>query len=459
MRPLLLVEVEKAIGRRLNGGKVERFSGVSSDSRTVQAGDLFVAIRGERFDGHDFVKGAFEKGALGAVVSRPFDSMAEHSDKAVFLVPDTTFALGEIAKAYRASLGARIIGVTGSNGKTTTREMIYHLLSKHFRVVRAAKSFNNFIGVPLTLFQIEPDDEYAVIEMGTSAPGEIARLAEIAQPDLGVITNVSATHLAGLGSEEGVANAKAEILDAMGEDGVAILNRDNRWTERIAGRCRGRVITFGEGAGADVRATSVAQNGEAIRFQVEGTEFRLPVVGRHNVLNALAALAVCRHLGLGLEELRRDFSDFQLPSMRLQREVLGGVTVINDAYNANPVSMGAAIDTFAGMSAGRKIFVCGDMLELGPDSARLHGEVGAKLAQARPDFLWTVGQESRHTADAAKAGGLSPEKLRHADSSEAAGAELAAFVRPGDLVFLKGSRGMALEKVLERVRARLEPKS
>ncbi|NOZ20299.1 MAG: UDP-N-acetylmuramoyl-tripeptide--D-alanyl-D-alanine ligase [Planctomycetes bacterium] len=455
MNPLKLVEVEKAIGRRPRGGEVTEFLGVSTDSRTARPGDLFVAIVGENFDGHDFVGAAFEKGVRGAVVSRPVDLTSDHSDKAVFVVDDTIRALGEIARHYRSSLDTNIIGITGSNGKTTTKEMTVHLLSKHARVSGAKKSFNNFIGVPLTLFSIDPGDDYAVIEMGTNAPGEIARLAEIARPGIGVITNVSATHLAGLGSEEGVANAKAELLDAISEEGAAVLNRDNPWTARIRPRCRGRIITFGEGEGADVRAEHVRQNGEGLKFSVEGRDFIVPVMGRHNVLNALAAAAVCRYFGLDLDEISADLRDFELPPMRLQRSVLGGATFINDAYNANPVSMAASIATFAGLSADRKIFVCGDMLELGEGSPELHREVGRKIAEAGADVMWAVGEQAAHAADAAIEAGMAADAIHRARTSKEAGEQIVGFVRPGDVVLLKGSRGMALEKILDCVRAEL----
>ncbi|MEW6358234.1 MAG: UDP-N-acetylmuramoyl-tripeptide--D-alanyl-D-alanine ligase [Planctomycetota bacterium] len=455
MNPLTLVEVEKAIGRRPRGGEVVEFSGVSTDSRTIRPGDLFVAIKGENFDGHDFVEAAFKKGARGAVVSRPIKLTSDYGDKAVFVVDDTIRALGDIAGRYRSRLDTRIIGITGSNGKTTTKEMTIHLLGKHARVTGAKKSFNNFIGVPLTLFSVEPGDDYAVIEMGTSAPGEIARLAEIAQPEIGVITNVSATHLEGLGSEEGVANAKAELLDAIDKDGAAVLNRDNRWTDYIRPRCKGRVITFGESEGADVRAERVIQNGEGLKFNIERQGFVVPVVGRHNVLNALAAAAVCRYFGFSLADISEAFRDFELPPMRLQRLVIGRVTFVNDAYNANPVSMAASVATFAEITADRKVFVCGDMLELGENSAKLHREVGRKIAEAGADVLWAVGEKAENAADAAVEAGMAAGAVYRAKTSEEAGERIADTLRPGDLVFLKGSRGMALEKILDRVKTRL----
>jgi UDP-N-acetylmuramoyl-tripeptide--D-alanyl-D-alanine ligase len=336
--------------------------------------------------------------------------------------------------------------------------MIYHLLSKGAKVTKAQKSFNNFVGVPLTIFGIEPGDQYAVIEMGMNAPGEIKYLAGIALPDIGVITNVGPVHLEGLGSEEGVANAKAELLDVIEPKGVGILNADNRWTAVISPRCRGRIMTFGQSPTADVRASDISTPDGSLRFTLNGrTEIVIPIMGRHNVNNALAAAAVCICVGFSEEQIRDGFKSFSAPPMRLQRTTVGRVAVINDAYNANPLSMRAAADTFAETAVrGRKIFVFGDMLELGKDSEEYHRSLGRVLAGRGFDLLWAVGPMASVAAEAAIREGFPADRLLRAASSLEAAERLPPSLQPGDTVLLKASRGMALEKVIDGIKRRFE---
>ena len=330
---------------------------------------------------------------------------------------------------------------------------MYHILSKFARVERAQKSFNNFIGVPLTVLSIEGDDEFAVVEMGTNAPGEISRLAEIAAPDVGVITNVSATHLEGLGSEEGVMRAKGELLDRIDEEGAAILNADNRWTMKLASSCARRVITFGEDETADFVGSSVRQNCEGITFTVRGVRARIPAPGRHNALNALAALAACSCFGLEVGTMVGALGDFKLPAMRLETHDVAGFRLINDAYNANPASVAAALDILrATDAAGRKIFVFGDMLELGSRSAELHRRVGGLAPKAGVDIFWAVGEQAGEAAEAALAAGMPEDAVRRAPNAAEAADGIARCLGAGDLVLVKGSRGMALEKIIEVVR-------
>ena len=458
MMGLDCVEVLKGVTdvRRRPGQEVNaQFPGVSTDSRTVKAGELFVALKGDNFDAHDFVIKAFERGAAGAIVSAPVKGIEAFPDRILFQVPDTLKALGDLARHIRRRLSTHIIGITGSNGKTTTKDMTYHLLSKAARVSKAQKSFNNFVGVPLTIFAIEPGDEYAVIEMGANAPGEIKYLAGIALPEIGVITTVTATHLEGFKSEAGVANAKAEMLDVIRPDGVGILNADNQWTPTMAPRCRGRLITFGVSPAADVRATDVT-SGEFLRFKLNGrTEITIPILGEFNVYNALAATAVARQLGLSDEQIREAFKDFAPPAMRLAPTKVGEVLVINDAYNANPTAMRAAMDTFATMKvSGRKVFVFGDMKELGEGSEGYHREMGKLLANKHFDLLMMVGTMAAIAGEAAVKEGFPAEKILRAVSSLEAAELLPPSLRPGDTVLLKGSRAMALEKVIEGIKRR-----
>ncbi len=443
--------VERRPGREVNA----QFPGVSTDSRTIRHGELFVALRGDNFDGHNYVIPAFEKGAAGAIISSQVKGLEAYTDRAVFYVPDTGKALGDLARHIRRRLSARIIGITGSCGKTTVKEMCYHLISKTARVAKAQKSFNNFIGVPLTIFGIEPEDQFAVVEIGTNSPGEIQYLAGIALPDIGVITMVGPVHLQGLGSEAGVANEKAAMMDAVRPDGIGILNAENPWTPQIAPRCRGRVVTFGLSAAADVRGTHVTE-GESLEFRLNGgAEITIPILGKHNVYNALAASAICLQLGFSEEQIREGFRDFAPPPMRLAQRKIGDILVINDAYNANPVSMKAAVETFAAMKvSGRKVFVFGDMLELEPCSEKFHRELGSLLAKKPFDLLMAVGPMSALSAEAASSEGCSSNKILRAVSSLEGAERLPPSLQPGDTVLLKASRGMALEKVVEAIERR-----
>jgi len=452
MPELTCTDIADALGRRPRNTGAQVFRGVSTDSRTVEPGSLFVALKGEKFDGNDFVLEAFRKGAAGAVVSRVAPGVAECGGT-LFVVDDTLRALGDIARAYRRRLRAGVIGVTGSNGKTTTKEMMFHILSKSARVARARKSFNNFIGVPLTILSIEPDDRFAVVEMGTNAPGEIAYLADIVVPDVGVITNVSATHLEGLGSEEGVMKAKGELLDRIAPDGTAVLNADNPWTMRLASSCKRRVLTFGETQTADFAGGDITQNCRGISFTIRGIRARVPAPGRHNAFNALAALAACSCFGLEIPQMVEALADFKLPAMRLETHAVAGFRIVNDAYNANPASVAAARDVLSTTeTAGRRIFIFGDMLELGERSDELHKEIGRLVPKKNVDVFWTIGRQARLAGEAARDAGMTPDAVHHADSASAAADAVADFLREGDFALVKGSRGMALEEIIERVR-------
>jgi len=446
MLSLGCVEIVEAIG-----GRPERrvqITGVSTDSRGTQPGDLFFALKGERFDGHDFVRDAFSRGAAAAVVSRPVAGLEPHHY--CIMVPDTIRALGDLARFCRRRWGGTVIAITGSNGKTTTKDMVHHILAGERRARKAQHSFNNHIGVPLTIFALEADDKYAVLEMGTSAPGEIARLAEIAEPDVGVVTNVAPTHLQDLGSVRGVAVEKGALVAALRAEGMAVLNGDNVWCRRMARDCRARVVTFGFGRGATTRVVALEWLEWGTRFRTkDGAVFELVVPGRHNVLNALAAIAVGRELGLTDAEMAERLRTFELPPMRLARRDVGGITLINDAYNANPASMEAALDVYAALPVrGRRFVVFGDMLELGRRSRRLHEDLGARVAQARLDGLWTVGEESRWTAVAARAHNpaLRVQEARHL---EEAAIQILSVLMPGDAVLIKGSRRMNLDRLLD----------
>jgi len=431
---------------------------VVTDSREAAPGSLFVALAGSQADGHDFVSDAVSRGSKGVLVEHPVRGVPE--GVAVIRVEDTLAALGELARYYRSLVTATVVGITGSNGKTTTKEMVAHLLRASGSVVKAPRSFNNFVGVPLTIFAVEPRTDFVVVELGTSAPGEIRRLASVAQPHVGVITNIGPTHLEGLGTVAGVAAAKAELLDVLGEGGTAVLNWDDDWCRRLLPRVTGKTVTFGLSSEADVFATGVTREEGHLRFLLNGVrEVTLPVAGLHNLSNALAAAAVCRRLGLTQSDVAERFAGFRLPDMRFEETTVAAVTFINDAYNANPVSMSAALRELARREAvGRKLFVAGDMKELGPDGPQFHRELGLRVAGHDLDGLFAVGEFAEEVAAGAAAGGF-PLKCIHTFSTVGELTEaLLGELQPDDVVLLKGSRAMELERVLEAARESLLPR-
>jgi UDP-N-acetylmuramoyl-tripeptide--D-alanyl-D-alanine ligase len=432
------------------GDREREISSVTTDSRSVRSGDLFIALAGENFDGHNYIRDAVNAGAAGAIYSKDSPLYKEDASRVFIKVADTLTALGDLARAYRGELGATVIGVTGSNGKTTTKEMTRHLLSGRLAVVASPASFNNFIGVPLTLFEADAATRVAVIEMGTNAPGEISRLAEIAEPDVAVVTNVGRTHLEGLSSIEGVARAKAELVAALDREGFAILNADDELVARMGKVSDAQVVTFGIERPADVFADNIERTESGFSFRINGAvDAVLSVPGRHNIYNALAAIAVCRRLGLELPYLAEKLSGFTLPKMRLEERTIGGVLFVNDAYNANPESTAGAIEELAERKGTRRILVFADMLELGEHSARLHGEVGQKAAAAGLDCLWATGDDARHAVAAAREGGMGDENACFFDSLEALARHLGGMMEEGDVVLVKGSRGRRLERLFD----------
>ncbi|TVM00326.1 MAG: UDP-N-acetylmuramoyl-tripeptide--D-alanyl-D-alanine ligase [Candidatus Brocadia sp. WS118] len=455
MEYLYFNEILEAVnGQMLCAGKNVKVKGVSIDSRTIQNGDIFFALKGERVDGHHYIVPAMKAGAVGAVVSHveKIDSGYEHFP--VIRVKDTVTALGDLARYYRQKLTAKIIGITGSNGKTTTKEMTYHVLSQFGSVVRSQRSFNNFIGVPVTIFEIENRHQYGVLEMGTNAPGEIRRLSEIGAPDIAVILNVSQTHLEGLGSMAGVASAKGEILENLSKDGVFVYNVDNLWCVKIADGFKGKKVGFGFSPHAHIRCTNAKRGDEGYRLVINGClEIYLPVPGYHNITNCLASFAVCHALGHNIYHLKEVFSSFKLPQMRIEHQRIGNITFINDAYNANPESVRAALAYLHEINTkGRKVFICGDMLELGSDAVQLHREIGETVAHLGIDLLWAVGNYAAEIAKAAKLAGMPDRRVvSFKDVADIAASEMSEF-RENDTVLIKGSRGMRMENILEKFR-------
>ena len=447
---------------------------VWTDSRTVRRGDLFVALTGVRFDGHQFVADALQKGAVGAIVRRGFvgaggASAGPHParkapGKALLIeVEDPLCAFQELARAHRRRFGIPVVAVSGSNGKTTTKEMIGAILAECFPVLKTDGNLNNHIGVPQTLLRLTARHEAAVIEMGISRLGEMARLCEIAEPTHGVLTNIGPTHLETLGDLRTVAQAKGEMLDRLPRDGTAVLNADDAFFKDLAARVRGQVRSFGFSERADVRALQVERRGLAfslIRVGVRGRarpfSVTLGVAGAHNIANALAAVATGLALGVGESAIRAGLARFRPTAMRSQVRRWRGVTWLNDCYNANPSSMRAALRWLAEFKSevkghGRAIAVLGDMLELGEGSVRIHRDLGEELARQGTDYLLTVGDLAAEIAAGARGAGMPADHVIVAQEHAALAERLKGILHAGDVVLLKGSRGVRMERVLEEL--------
>ena len=429
--------------------------GFSIDTRTVRAGELFFAVKGERMDGHDFVSAAFENGAVAAVVRK--DELQRYPRKSNLLaVEDTLVALQILAKEVRRLWGKPVIGVTGSAGKTTTKEAIAHVLGTKFHVLKSEGNFNNHFGLPLMLLKLEPEHDLAVIEMGMSHAGEIRALAKIAQPQIGVVTNVAPVHLEFFDSLAGIARAKYELIESLPADGMAVLNADDEYVSQFGRDFKGKVKTYGRAASADVRAENIrsrAHEGSEFDVVIDGTRHhaRLPLMGEHNVVNALAAVAVAMERGLNPAEAVGALTTVAPADKRGQVLQVGNITVINDCYNSNPKALNAMVDALASMPAKRRILVAGEMLELGPTGAEMHKAAGRHVAEKKIDVLLGVRGLAQAMVDAASEAGVRAEFVR---LPEEAGEWLAREARDGDVILLKGSRGVKLEKALETLQAR-----
>ena len=442
------------------GAPQRQVLGYSIDSRTLLPGQLFFALRGPRFDGHQFVAQALERGAAGAVVAQSFRAQAPSGLAAALLpVPDTLRALQQLAQAVRRHWGRPLIAVTGSTGKSTVKEMIAALLGARLEVLKSPGNLNNLYGLPLALLSLEPRHEVAVMELAMSALGEIARLAQIAQPEVGLVTNVAPVHLEFFDSLNSIAGAKRELIDYLSTRGAAataVLNHDDEWVRGFAEGFPGRVVTFGFGEGADFRALQVRQgNGFGSLFRVHAPdwqeEFYLSLPGRHNVQNAVAALAVANLFEIPVRGMRQALAEFQNLHQRGEILTLGlDITVINDTYNSNPVAMERMLEVLMTWPhAQRRIVVAGEMLELGPSSPLLHREVGRKCAESRVDVLIAVQGEARQFIEGAIEGGLSPDNTRFFPDARGAAEFCRSILKPGDTILLKGSRGVQLETVVE----------
>ncbi|OQX64063.1 MAG: hypothetical protein B5M56_01095 [Desulfococcus sp. 4484_241] len=464
MTPDLLwkaAEVARAAeGRLLSGSGETHFDRIVINSRLIEEKDLFVAIKGTRHDGHDFVAEVIGKGVRGVVVEHSgapaLMPMLESRGAVCVAVEDTTVALGRLARYRRRIVGPKVVAITGTSGKTTTRAITEAVCGRACRVLATHGNLNNAIGLPLTLLRLEMEHQLAILELGTNSPGEIAALAEICEPDIGVVLNVGPGHLQGLGSVEGVAREKGTLLEALDrESGVAVLNFDDPLVSGMADRASCRVIGYGLSKRADVRALSVKRGQRWLEFELfiresgERVDVRLPCAGMFMVSNALAAAAVGCTLGIGAQEIKAGLERFvQVPGRMAIRNTRAGFTVVDDSYNANPSSVAAAISGLIDLKGdGRGILVMGDMLELGDHAADMHGKTGAVAVESGVDMICATGDFAKAVADGAVSAGMAPEKIITGSKDKIVNC-LRSVLRDGDWVLVKGSRAMRMESVV-----------
>ncbi len=452
-------EVLKATGGRLIQGKREGvlFRGISTDSRTLLEEELFIALKGTRFNGHDFALEALKKAGGVIVEEEKAREISWNGDpsKVVIAVEDTLRALGDLARERRRKYRTPVVAITGSNGKTTTKEMIATCLKTTFPVLKTEGNLNNLIGLPLTLLNLTEKERVVVLEMGMNVPGEIRRLTEISEPDVALITNIHPVHLEGMRSIEKIKEEKGELFRRMRQDGSILVNQDDPLVVELARTFLGQKISYGIENPSDVMAKEVQLKEEGTYFHVsmegEELEIHLPLLGRHFVLNALSAIAGATLFGIPLEKAKEALEHFRPFPMRMEyKELPGQIHLLNDTYNANPRSMEMALETLAEIKGeGRSIAVLGDMLELGEFGEEAHRWIGRRVSELKIDLLITFGEKTRILKDSAIHHGMKPERTFTAKDHEEAILWLDQMIREGDWILVKGSRGMAMEKIVE----------
>jgi UDP-N-acetylmuramoyl-tripeptide--D-alanyl-D-alanine ligase len=440
------------------GEPAGEFTGVSTDTRGLEPGDLFFALTGEKADGHRYLGEARIKGGSGAVMQTGKDIPETlGQDPGFFLVevPDTLFALGELARYYRSLYPVPLLAITGSNGKTTTKEMAANILGQSFRVLKNQGNFNNLIGLPLTLFQLEARVERIVVEMGMNHPGEIRRLARIAAPNAGVITNIGPVHLEGVKTLEGVREAKTELLEEMGNEGTAVLNADDPMLQPLIAKTKGKVITFGLKTKAQVTAREVVPLGrDGFRFHLEvngeGGSLHLPLAGEYNLMNALAATAATLPLGAGMEDIRKGLEGIKTLKGRFRiLDAPWGGKVVDDSYNANPASMEAALTTFSKLKGeARGMVILGDMWELGEASLEAHRKIVSLASRLPHSLLFLVGERMVQAADQLSNIEKTGNKMMGFENVDEVKSQLKDRIKPKDWVLIKGSRAMKMDELL-----------
>ena len=464
-----LKQVADAVAGKPGSGvdAVARVAGVSIDSRTIRRGELFIAIHGPRNDGHDYVADVVESGAVAAVVAGPVVSRYPGwiQDRCI-TVPDTLVALHELARAVREEWGKKICGITGSVGKTTTKEILAALLGAKLRVLKTAGNFNNEYGLPLTIFRLEEEDDAAVLEMGMSFPGELKRLAAIARPDVAILTRVAPAHLMNFSSVEEIALAKRELVEGLnGPNSLAVLNSDDLRVAAMAKVAPGRVIFYGVDTPAEFRAEGIEDRGAlgsafTLIHKGQRTRVEMSLPGRHVVWNALAAIAAASEWGIGVEEARRVLPNLRTPSMRGELiRFTNGFALINDAYNSSPAALQAMSSLLAATPGfQRRILAAGEMRELGPGSAQLHREGGDFAARTgKIDFVVGVQGDALQIVEGAVAAGVPRDHTNFFATPENAAEFLTGFVKPGDLLLVKGSRSVKMERIVEAMLGRFAP--
>lgn len=452
MQEMTISQITKAVNGQLLCGEEESvIRSVTTDSRQAGEQMLFVPIIGERFDGHDFIDNVWGQGTAAVLTQK---DIILPSEGAVIRVEDTFEALADLARAYKKQYPVPTVAVTGSVGKTTTKDMLASVLGKKYRTLKTQGNFNNEIGVPLTIFQLEKEHQSAVIEMGMSGFGEIRKLASIAQPDVAVITNIGMSHIEKLGSQQGIFEAKMEVAEQFGPHNVLIVNGDDPFLSTIKGKGEYQVIYYGiHNPENDVVAKDIVSGGlQGIRFTacVDGNEYpvAVQVAGEHNVYNALSAICVGRQFNIPMEDILQGIAGFELTAMRMAVEEKNGITIINDCYNASPDSVRAALSVLADAPGQRKVAILGDILEMGGFAKKAHQELGKSVAEKKIDVLITAGENAFYLAKAAEEAGVTVYAF---ETTEQACSYVKKYVKAGDAVLVKASRGMRFETIYETV--------
>ncbi|MDI6785537.1 MAG: UDP-N-acetylmuramoyl-tripeptide--D-alanyl-D-alanine ligase [bacterium] len=437
-----------------SGSKDILIKDISIDSRTINKDSLFLAVKGNRFDGHDFLEDAFRKGALGAVISKEANLL--YKEKVIIKVPDTIKALGKIALYNRKRYSNILIAITGSNGKTTTKEMVASIIGKKFKVCKSSENYNNEIGIPLSLLKVLPSHEIIVVEMGMNSLGEIDNLAKISKPDIGVITNIGQTHLENLTSIENVFKGKIELLHNLTKEGIAVLNADDPFTEKIRKIFKGKIITIGIKNKADYKAILIKhEDVSCISFDIENKAKNVTIkrVGTHDVYNALVGFALGCLLKIDISLIKKGLLDTEYPTGRTEFISKKDIVIIDDTYNANPCSMKKAVDALTNISkAKRRIIVVGDMGELGKQAEELHREVGKYIAEKKKiDLLFTLGELGELIGEGAKNSDFPEENIFCYRDKDKLVKTIKKILRPYDYILVKGSRMMNMEKIVREI--------
>ena len=446
-------------GILLSGNENEMLRGVSTDTRRLKGGELFVAIKGERFDGHNFILDAVSKGA-GAVIVQDgciTNSNFRLPDASLISVPNSITALGDIARFHRSRFKIPLIGITGSNGKTTTKEMTGAILAKKFNIIKNFGTENNHIGVPLTLMRINADHKIAVLEMGTNHLGEIKRLSEIAAPTMAIITNIGPSHLKYLKDMDTVLKAKCEVLDYLRDkEATVVINGDDELLKKV--KTKLKTIKFGLNKDFDFYADKIDLQPDGISFRLNGKwEIGLSVVGKHNVYNALGAIAASWQFDVDINQIQEALKEFKAPNMRMEVKRLKDIKIINDTYNSNPMSMRQAIEALGDITTkGRKILVAGDMLELGNLSGRFHHLVGRQAAESGIDLIVAVGKLAEFISNGAQEAGMSEKKIKRCNLTQEACDTVLNLIKKGDTILIKGSRAMRMEQIVKELEAQFK---